>query len=161
MNGKIIEADENHIEFTVHLDQPGNFKLGQEIVLNLKKQIRTIPQNCLYWVMLDWAIHPNGGGLCRQGRLSRDGLHADIKAFTEENHRHDFPNAFDEKGHFTTTKLTRYEFGLFFDFVNKEIMIEYFQLDMSPFWKDYERLTQWQTTNPGGMSEYLAERMPF
>ncbi len=163
MNGKIISIDEDRRRFEVYLDEPVNpktFKLGAEIVINLKKLIRTIPQNNFYWCMLTWAVHPNGGGLCRQGRYSKDGLHADIKALMEAEHRHDFPQTFDEKGRFTTTRLSRYEFGLFFDFVNLEFMIEHYGLDMSPFWSDYERLTKWQQTNGGDMADFLRERVP-
>jgi hypothetical protein len=157
--GKIIETGQDTVY--IKLSEKSNFKLGEEVIVNKPKKIRTIPQNNLYWCMLDWAVHPQAGRLCEQGRLSKDGLHLDIKVFMENNHKHDFLAAFDEKGRFTTTKLTRYEFGLFFDFVNLEIMIEYYKLDMSPFWKDYERFGKWRETNPGGMDDYLVERLPF
>ena len=157
MNGKIIEADENHIEFTVHLDQPGNFKLGQEVTINQAKKIRSLKQNSFYWVFLEWLINPFGGDLQSQGHFSVEGLHEDIKSWIKATHEHDFK--MDRE--FTTTELTRQEFKKFFDIVSQDLMVDKLGVDTSGFWQDYQRFENWQTTNPGGMSEYLAERMPF
>lgn len=163
MNGKIITTDETGHELTIHFFQPVSlktFKLGAGVVVNLEKKIRSITQNNFYWLMLTWAVSPFGGRLCDQGRLSKDGLHCDIKAFMEAEHRHDFSRAFDEKGRFTTTQLTRFDFGLFFDFVNLEFMIEHCGLDMSPFWTDYDNFTTWRVSNNGEFDDYLRERRP-
>jgi len=157
MLGKIIEADENHIEFTIHLDQPGNFKLGQEVTINPAKKIRSLKQNSFYWVFLEWLINPFGGDLQSQGHFSVEGLHEDIKSWIKAVHEHDFKT--DRE--FTTTELTRQEFKKFFDIVSQDLMVDKLGVDTSGFWQDYQRFENWQTTNPGGMPEYLAERMPF
>ncbi len=157
MDGKIICADDNHREFTVILEQPASFKLNQEVTVNPVKKIRSLKQNSFYWVFLEWLINPFGGDLQSQGHFSIEGLHEDIKAWIKATHEHDFK--MDKR--FTTTELTRQEFKKFFDIVSQELMIDILGVDTSGFWQDYQRFENWQVTNPGGMSEYLRERMPF
>jgi len=157
MNGKIICADDNHREFTVILDQPASFKLGHEVTINPAKKIRSLKQNGFYWVFLEWLINPFGGDMQSQGHFSKDGLHESIKQWIKDNHAHDF--VFDKK--FSTRELTREEFKKFFDIISQDLMVDKLGVDTSGFWQDYQRFENWQTTNPGGMSEYLCERMPF
>jgi len=157
MNGKLIAKDEKGTELTILLDQPVSFKLGLDITVYQTKNIRTLKQNSTYWLYLTWCIDSAGGDLQSAGYFSIDGLHENIKEYIKIKH----PQDFKIDKHFTTTTLSRAEFTKFWEIINQELMVEYFGLDTSPFWKDLDRFTEWQTTNPGGMKEYLKERMPF
>lgn len=157
MNGKITVVADDKQGIWVEFAEPVKFKMQDQVVVNEAKKIRTLPQNATYWLYLTWTISPFGGDLQSQGHFSKDGLHEDIKAWIKEKHPQDFK--IDKK--FTTTTLTRQEFSRFFDIVNQELMIEFFGVDTSPFWRDLERFSGWQETNPGTMDDYLRERVPF
>lgn len=157
MLGTIAKISQDKKAVLIMLDQAADFRISEQIVVNKAKKLRTVPQNALYWQYLTWVVNPRAGDLESQGFYSKDALHETIKAWIKREHEHDFK--MDKK--FTTTTLTRQEFSRFFDIVNLELMIEHFGIDTSPFWTDYERFGKWQETNPGGMDDYLAERMPF
>ena len=155
MLGKIIETGQDTVY--IKLSEKSNFKLGEEVVVNKPKKIRTLKQNATYWLYLSWCICPYGGCLQSLGHFSAEALHNDIKEWIKATHEHDFK--MDKR--FTTTELTRKEFTQFWEFVNQELMVEILGVDTSPFWKDLDKFTVWQESNPGGMDEYLAERLSF
>jgi hypothetical protein len=137
MLGKIIEAEENHIEFTIHLDQPGNFKLGQEVTINPAKKIRSLNQNRLYWAYLTWVISADGGRLIDQGHFSPDALHKNIKAWFIDKYPHQFNSKQITK--FTTTELNTKEFNDYLDIVDRELMVKFFEIPTNRFWGERER----------------------
>ena len=46
-----------------------------QVAVRFEKARRTNRQNNLYWAYIAWCIHPKGGNLRAQGRLSADALH--------------------------------------------------------------------------------------
>jgi hypothetical protein len=157
MLGRVTVIQDDKRAVFVELEEPAHFKINEEVVINKAKKVRTLPQNSLYWVYLTWIVDPNGGDLRSRGYFSVDALHLNIKGWIKETH----PQQFKVDKKFTTTTLTRQEFSQFFDLVNQELFIEFFEIDTSPFWVDYERFGRWQQSNPGDMSDFLKERLPF
>jgi hypothetical protein len=157
MLGRITAVGDDKQSVYVEFDSKVSFNMGQEVTVNNPRKLRTQKQNSLYWVFLEWVINPFGGDLQSQGHFHPDALHDNVKAWVEVTHPHKFK--IDKR--FTTTELTRKEFGEFFDLVKQELFVEILSVDISGFEKDYERFGTWQETNPGGMNEYLKERLPF
>ena len=133
VQGKVLKAGLKDGQFAclVALNRQSP-KVGESVKLKWGSN-RTLPQNSLYWVYLNWLI--NEAGLKEQGHFSADALHLDLKA-------HFLSEKIFDKGQFkaieegTTTILTKSEFGEYFDKVDQFIK-EFFQIDTAPFWKDY------------------------
>jgi hypothetical protein len=123
--------DDNKAVF-IEFSTSAKFKMNQPVEVKVKRSIRTLPQNALYWSFLSWCISPEGGDLQSQGHFSIDALHEDIKSWFKSTHKHDF----DIDKVFTTTELNAKEFGEYFEIVNAELMIQFFGIDTSGFFKD-------------------------
>lgn len=87
---------------------------------------RSLPQNALYWVYLNWLI--DVAGLKDQGHFFAECLHDNLK-------KH-LLSTIKSEGILTTTDLNKMEFGEYFDRVDKFIQ-EFFEIDTSPFWEEH------------------------
>ena len=157
MIGRVTVIQNDGLAVFVELQEPVKFKVGEEVTINKAKKVRSLKQNALWWVFMEWLLSPHGGDLIDHGYYTVEAIHENVKGWFEYKHPHEFK--IDKK--FTTTTLTRQEFNKFVEIANLEFFIEELHVDVSGFWQDFERFAGWQENNPGSMSDYLSERLPF
>lgn len=131
MIGQIRAIGDDKKSVYIEFQEPVKFKLNQPVEVKDYRQQRTLQQNRLYWGFLQWCISREGGGLIDEGHFSVDGLHADIKAWIQS----EYPNQFNFKELFSSAALNTKEFTEFIELVDRELMIKFFGIDTSPFWK--------------------------
>lgn len=134
MLGRISVIQDDKLAVFVELTEPANFKIGQEVDIKKHKRKRSLNQNSLYWSWLTWCISREGGGLIDQGHFSTDALHQDIKAWIQSTH----PHQFNVEAIFSTTNLNTKEFKEYLEIVDRELMVQFFEIDTSKFWGEVE-----------------------
>ena len=109
-------------------------KVG-EIITAKWGSTRTVSQNSLYWLYLNWLIEHDE--LKEHGHFSANALHQDLKAhFIAEKTFDKDKFKIIEEG--TTTLMGKMEFGEYIDKVN-QFMLDFFAIDTKDFWDSYEQ----------------------
>jgi hypothetical protein len=148
MIGTVAALSEDKTAAYIQFSKSCRLKLDDTVALKLEKDRRTNKQNNLYWAYLSWCIHPGGGNLRSQGRISTDALHEDIKAWMREEHAETF--RIIKSDDFSTADLNVPEFRDFLDLIESELIIGIFGIDTSGFWKCYEEYAEWKKYYPEG-----------
>lgn len=129
--GTIFKVEGNIIAVKTDSEK---WKVGDNVRLK-KGSVRSLEQNALYWVYLNWCIKQ--GGLKDQGHFSPEALHLDLKSYflSEKIFTHGEFKAIEES---TTTTLSKSEFADYMQTVD-DFLCSFFRIDTSPFWETHRR----------------------
>lgn len=129
------KAENGKLQAIVQFDE----KLPQvgELLTVKWGSVRSLSQNALYWVYLNFLI--DDCHLKDQGQFSPEGLHENLKAYF-------LAEKIFDKGQFkvienitpTTTDLMKSEFAEYLGKVDQSVQ-EIFNVDTSAFWADYDK----------------------
>ena len=135
IQGKVLESKGEGGKFIATIELNGKLPSRGETVMVKWGSTRTLSQNSLYWVYLNWLI--NHAGLKDQGHFSPDALHINLKQYLLAEKIFD-KGKFKDIEEATTTTLNKVEFGEYFDKVDEAVK-DIFDIDTGPFWQEYNR----------------------
>lgn len=145
---KHISSDRLGIYIELSGQWPG--RMDDKVGISRQRAKRTLDQNRFYWSFLQWIICPNGGNLREQGHFSPDALHADFKAWYKETYQHEV------NIDFTTTELNTAEMTEYMERITVELCGPFFNIDVGPFYRDYEEFKDWVLYFPyGSFKEFM------
>ncbi len=133
--GKILETKIENGRMLITAQLNGKLPPKGQAITVKWGSIRTLSQNNLYWVYLNWLI--KDAGLKDQGHFNPEALHLDLKTYILSEKIFD-RGKFKAIEEATTTDLTKAEFGEYFDRVD-EVVKDIFHIDTAPFWREYDR----------------------
>ena len=133
VSAKVVKVGKSNGKFAALLQFNGKLpKIGDLCVVKWGRT-RSLSQNALYWVFLDWLL--NDCGMKDEYGTSEE-LHETFKAAFLTTTRF----GLDGKNYMkfeSTTALDKLAFGEYLEKVNKAC-IESFGIDTAPFWKEYQ-----------------------
>jgi hypothetical protein len=110
-----------------------NLKPGQQAVIKKQRAHLNDEQRGLFFEYLNYCINHGLKGL---GHFTTDRLYEDIKAWA----RSTYPDKYKDGVSVSNTEMNNFEFDNFLKLVDNELMHEFFQIDTSGFWKEYEAM---------------------
>ena len=136
IKGKVTANEITQDQMFTTIQMNGKVPPTGEMVMVKWGSQRTLSQNSLYWLFLNWLI--NDAGLKEQGHFSPDALHIDLKT-------HLLAEKIFDRGKFraieeaSTAELNKSEFAEYLMRVDEAVQ-EIFEIDTSSFWKEYEQV---------------------
>jgi len=134
LDTKLITRDDKTFKVAMVQFNQSMPKKGESVIVKWGS-IRTLEQNALYWVYLNWLIEE--AGLKDHGHFDPMALHLDLKAhfLAEKKFTKGQFKAIEEA---TTTTLTKSEFSDYFTKVDAFIR-EFFDVSTDDFWSTYAK----------------------
>jgi len=128
VKAKVLATKIDNGQMLAKLQFNGSLPRSGEILTVKWGSTRTLPQNSLYWVYLNWLI--NDAGLKDHGHFFAEELHQNLKKHILPKDKH------ESIEQVTTTDLTKSEFTDYFEKVDAFVR-EFFEIDTTPFWDEH------------------------
>jgi hypothetical protein len=133
VSGKVIKAGIKDSKMLALIQLNGKLpKIGESIICKWGRT-RSLSQNALYWVFLDFLMNDCG---MKDEYSTSDELHETFKAAFLSKKRFGL-NGQEFLQINSTTTLGKLEFGEYLEKINKAC-IDWFGIETSLFWKDYQ-----------------------
>lgn len=135
VKGRVVKVVEKNGAMYCVVQMNGKLPAVGDFVTMKWGSVRSLSQNALYWVYLNWLI--DHAGLKDQGHFSAEALHIDLKT-------HILAQKIFDRGKFkaieeaTTTDLNKTDFGEYLTKV-EEVIKDIFNIDSAPFWLEHKK----------------------